>query len=179
MWFNIFVHWLCWNDIQLKMLRVHGFYPDQIQKKITDLQKYDQGRAQGQSFSCKVRNQHWYFKANSIHNVYQMYYFSFYGKWKSSIYCLPCSQTHTQTTLLFSLHWIQHRLKYTFLLKTLSLSLIVWHTHLLAQSMCEVQTVKGVKLYNFTVERAWLLFFEGNCGMSFARFCAFYYYTIL
>ncbi len=27
--------------------------------------------------------------------------------------------------------------------------------------MCEVQTVKGVKLYNFTVERAWLFFLKG------------------
>lgn len=39
MQFYIFVHWLCWNDIQLKMLRVHGFHPDQIQKKKSQMYK--------------------------------------------------------------------------------------------------------------------------------------------
>lgn len=146
-------NWKCWGFM--------AFIQTKYRKKITDVQKYDQGRAQGQSSSCKVRIQHWYFKANSIHDMYQLYSFSLSGKWKSAIYCLPCSQTNTQTTLLFSLRWTQQRLKYTFLLKTLSHLKAYCLTYSSSSTKYAWSTnSKGVKLCNFTVERAWLFWRE-------------------
>lgn len=114
MWFNIFVHWLCWNDIQLKCWGFMAFIQTKYRKKITDDNLRDNLPVVRWEFSIDILTQIAYMMCTN---------FFFSGKWKSVIYCLPYSQTHTftQTTLLFSLHWTQQRIKYTFILKTLSL----------------------------------------------------------